>query len=198
MSCLLSSQQRSGQDAPVSRFILLKPFPLNYENCKTQDDLHGFSLNTLSDFGGIRFTNNIAGYLTENFYSLGDSLWQETSDILEGLRFGSDAQMERKAAIFIDEHFKGFGPKQSRNLLQSLGLTRYEIPVDSRIIRWLNDFGFPVKLTADALSDRDYYEFIADGIQQLCKEDDIYPCVLDAAIFASFDGDKWTEENLIW
>jgi hypothetical protein len=61
----------------------------------------------------------------------------------------------------------------------------------------MRDFCFPVKLTSTALSDRDYYEFFADGIQQLCKDADILPCVLDAAIFASFDGDKWTEENLI-
>src|SRR3712207_8726784 len=39
----------------------------------------------------------------------------------------------------IDDSLKGFGPKQSRNLLQGLGLTRYEIPIDIRITRWFND-----------------------------------------------------------
>jgi hypothetical protein len=34
---------------------------------------------------------------------------------------------------------KGVGPTQARNLLQSLGLTWYEIPLDSRVVRWLRD-----------------------------------------------------------
>ena len=33
----------------------------------------------------------------------------------------------------MSERLAGFGPKQARNLLQGLGLTRYEIPIDSRI-----------------------------------------------------------------
>ena len=93
---------------------------------------------------------------------------------------------------------KGFGPKQSRNLLQSLGLTKYETPLDSRVINWLNDFGFPVKLTGNALSDQNYYHFISDGIRELCSAADLYPCVLDAAMFAQMDDGGWNEENLIW
>ena len=38
---------------------------------------------------------------------------------------------ERQAADYFADHFAGFGPKQSRNLLQSLGLARYEVPIDS-------------------------------------------------------------------
>src|SRR4051794_37056495 len=58
---------------------------------------------------------------------------------------------ERNAARFIDDHYQGFGPKQSRNLLQGLGLSRFDVPIDSRITKWLNEFGFPVKLTVSAL-----------------------------------------------
>ena len=39
---------------------------------------------------------------------------------------------ERETARWIASRLVGFGPKQSRNLLQSLGLGRYEIPLDSR------------------------------------------------------------------
>jgi thermostable 8-oxoguanine DNA glycosylase len=84
---------------------------------------------------------------------------------------------------------KGFGPKQSRSLLQELGLTRYEIPIDVRITKWLNDFGFPVTLSGDASSDRNYYRFVSEGIRELCKACRIYPCLLDAAIFSSYDKD---------
>jgi hypothetical protein len=81
--------------------------------------------------------------------------------------------------------------------MQSLGLTKYEIPIDSRITKWLNDFGFPVTLSANVLSDQNYYNFVLDGFQKLCSAAEIYPCVMDAAIFASNDPD-WPEELLIW
>ena len=68
-------------------------------------------------------------------------------------------------------------------------MTRYEIPIDSRITKCLNRFGFPLRLSAGSLADEDYYTFISDGIQTLCREAEILPCVLDAAIFVSFDGD---------
>ena len=100
---------------------------------------------------------------------------------------------ERQVATYIDETFKGFGPKQSRNLLQALGLTRYEIPIDSRLIKWLNNFGFPVDLNATALSDRGYYEFVSDGIQELCQKANKYPCIFDAAVFALADGEAWND-----
>ena len=48
------------------------------------------------------------------------------------------------------------------------------------------------------LQDRNYYNFVSDGFQKLCEACDIMPCVLDAAIFSSFDDGKWTEENVVW
>ena len=118
--------------------------------------------------------------------------------MLRTLNEAATPEMEREVANFIDERLVGFGPKQSRNLLQSLGLTRYEIPIDSRITKWLTEFGFPVKLSAGALADQGYYEFVMDAVQQLCREADEYPCVLDAAIFSSFDDGGWTEKNVVW
>jgi len=47
------------------------------------------------------------------------------------------------------------------------------------VVRWR--FGFPVKLSADALFDRNYYHFVLDGIRHLCNKANVYPCVLDAA-----------------
>lgn len=89
----------------------------------------------------------------------------------------------------MDATFAGIGPKQARNLLQGLGLTRYEIPIDSRISKWLEEFGFPVPLSAAALSDGRYYHFISTAIVELCEHCDVYPCVLDAAVFSSVDNE---------
>ena len=103
----------------------------------------------------------------------------------------------KKTACLTVQNLKGFGPKQSRNLWQSLGLTRYEIPIDSRIVKWLNYNEFPFTLSASGLSDENYYQFIMDSIQKWCLEADIIPCVLDGAIFSSYD-EEWPEDYELW
>jgi thermostable 8-oxoguanine DNA glycosylase len=198
VSCLLTTQQRSGPESNAVRFINTKPFPLNYELCISESNLDEFSKKVIRDFGGLRFHNRLSEQIETNFSLLEGGLWNETLSLLEVTWQSNKASQERVAANFIDDHFKGFGPKQARNLLQSLGCTKYEIPVDSRITKWLNKFGFPVRLTAATLADQNYYHFVSDGIQALCKECGIYPCVLDAAIFVSYDQGGWTEENLVW
>ena len=90
-------------------------------------------------------------------------------------------------AKLLKENLKGIGPKQSRNLLQDLGVTSYETPIDSRIIKWLNNFGFPIPLSSQALQDEHYYNFVSDILFQLCEKANIKPCILDAAVFSSFE-----------
>ena len=46
--------------------------------------------------------------------------------------------------------------------------------------------------------DPNYYKFVSEGFQDLCAQSGVYPCVLDAAIFTSFDKGGWSEENVIW
>ena len=198
VACLITTQQRSGPGSAVTRFLNTRPFLLSYEQCINQNDVAKFVANTITAFGGLRRANRISSEISENLFKLESGLWGELSQFLSELQKGSTIKSERRAAEFIDISLKGFGPKQSRNLLQSLGLTRYEIPIDSRITKWLNKFGFPVTLSASALSDREYYNFISDGIQALCEKSGILPCVLDAVIFSSFDEGGWSEENVIW
>lgn len=194
----VTTRQRSGPDAPVGRFLSTRPFPLALDDCREAPDPQGFIEATISSFGGLRFAPSIASHLTVNLRKLEEGSWEPWMGHLNELRHPHGANEERAVARFFADSFKGLGSKQSRNLLQSLGLTLYEIPIDSRITKWLNRFGFPVRLTSGALSDRSYYEFVSDGIQALCRACDVYPCVLDAAIFASFDKGKWKEENLVY
>jgi len=196
VGCLLTTQQRSGPESNVARLLKTNPFPLSYKTCLSKHNVEEFSLKTLSEFGGIRRTNSIAKEISANLSKLEKGLWTELLSRLKELDKKTTPDLERKAADFIDRELQGFGPKQSRNFLQWLGLTRYEIPIDSRIIKWLNKFGFPVVLSAAALADKNYYQFVSDGIQQLCSASGIYPCILDAAIFASYDGDSWTPDNV--
>jgi hypothetical protein len=153
----------------------------------------------LRQAGGIRFPDRIASDLDRNFGLLENGEWARALEHCNRLaRSAATREAEMSAAEYIRETFHGFGPKQSRNLLQALGLTRYEIPIDSRVTDWLNDFGFPVKLSAAALADPHYYDFVSGGIQALCTECDVFPCILDAAVFALNDGDGWTDDNIVY
>ena len=198
VGCLLTTQQRSGPNTAVTRFLLKQPFPLEYGACVSQDNLAEFARNVLGDFGGLRRSTTIGKELAANLACLENGGWADALMHLDAVRRHPISETERRAAEFFGEKLQGFGPKQSRNLLQGLGLSCYEIPVDSRITKWLNKFGFPVTLTANALSDHNYYNFVSDGFQRLAEACGIMPCVLDAAIFSSFDGDGWTEENVVW
>ncbi len=187
VSCMMTTQQRWGPNRPVTQFYFAQPFPLDYELCKQQYDLEAFAWSKLASFGGIRFSNILAREIRDNFMWLNESGWKHIDETVARLKKNQTHQAEVDAADFIDDSLKGFGPKQARNLLQGLGLTRYEIPIDSRITKWLNKSGFPIKVSAVALADRNYYRFVSEGFQQLCEACDIYPCLLDAAIFSSYD-----------
>lgn len=189
--CPLTTQQRVGPGSAVDNFSRLEPFPLSYEECIAQTNLQSYAEKTLSDFGGIRRWRKIAEAIAVNMNQLErEGLWGPTLEKLNKLCMNQPISVERETADFIQKHFREFGPKQSRNLLQGqgLGLTRYEIPLDRRVIQWFNNsFDFPVRLSGKPLADRDYYVFVLDGIQQLCEQSGVYPCLLDAAIFVSFN-----------
>ena len=195
--CLLTSQQKSGPKSRVSLFCAIKPLNLNF----CLDNLNNLELEAqivLQKFGGLRRSTIIAEHLKENLKNLINNDWK-ILQIINDENIGlNEKQKEKFLAEIVQQEIKGFGPKQSRNFLQILGLTKYEIPIDSRISDWLNNFNFPVKLTSAGLSDPYYYQFISEGIQELCEKAKIYPCLLDAAIFSSYDKDEWTEQNLVF
>lgn len=197
LMCLLTSQQRSGPNTPIGQFLRLSPFPITIESINQENDIQTFIRSILKENGLNRYINNISHYFAENMIKIQNNNWS----ILEKLNRLNDQQTklaERELADYLNDWLKGFGPKQSRNFLQALGLTKYEIPIDSRITNWLNKFGFPVTLISSPLSDKGYYHFVSDGIQVLCEKADIYPCLLDAAIFSSYDNEEWTKENTIF
>ncbi len=197
ISCLITTRQRSGPNSMVTKFISTEPFPLSFSQCKSSNNVQNTVERIITSFGGLRRANTIGKEVAFNFQWLENGGWEIVCDMVDNINKNETIETERRSATIIIDKLKGFGPKQSRNLLQSLGLTKYEIPIDSRITKWLNDFGFPLKLSASALSDINYYNFISDGFQKLCEACEIYPCAMDAAIFSSFD-DDWPKEKLIW
>src|SRR4030042_4653497 len=182
ISCLITTQQRSGPGSSVTRFICTDPFLLSFDKCReNKKALDKFVEKIITDFKGLRRAKKIGKEVDHNFKWLENDRWTEVNREINKLKecrnrnpHLSDRTIERNAAWVVSRNMKGFGPKQSRNLWQSLGLTRYEIPIDSRITKWLNQNKFPLKLSASALSDSNYYAFVMDGIQLLCAESNIY------------------------
>jgi hypothetical protein len=197
VSMRLTSQQRSGPESDVGRFIRKAPFPLSYEATLNARSVRTVIAETLKESGLNRFHKTIPDQLAKNFQDLERGEWARTLEECNRLTRPVAREVEAGAANYIQSHFLGFGPKQARNLLQALGLTRYEIPIDSRVTGWLNKFGFPVRLSAAALADINYYEFVSDGIQALCARCEVFPCMLDAAIFVSKGGEAWTDDILV-
>ena len=195
--CLLTSQQRSGPNSTVGQFLRLDPFPVTIEKLTTGNNVEEFVKDILQQNRLKRYVNRISSFFALNYEKIVEKNWTLIND-LEELKISDSKIKERNIADNLANDFNGFGPKQSRNFLQAIGLTKYEIPIDSRITTWLNDFGFPVALTSSPLGDKGYYHFVSDGIQELCEKAEIYPCMLDAAIFSSFDNDEWTDENTIF
>jgi hypothetical protein len=166
---------------------------LSFWRVSNQSDVAKFATDELTRFGGIRRSTVIGRELATNHHRLCSGLWDEIDPMLAHLSTHVSAEYEREVANFLADELLGIGPKQSRNLLQALGLTRYEIPLDSRLAKWLNNFGFPIRLNATALADRHYYQLVSDGVQALCHAANVAPCLFDAAVFASFDADEWAD-----
>lgn len=198
VSMRLTSLQRSGPYSHVARFIRTEPFPVSYEATCAAPRVRAVIAGALRDSGGIRFGGTIAKQLAANFRLLEEGEWAHALKECNRLTRPVSREIEKDVANYIQETFLGFGPKQSRNFLQAIGLTRYEIPIDSRVTDWLNEFGFPIRLSAAGLADINYYNFVSKGVQALCTKCGVFPCILDASIFALKDGDAWNDANVVY
>ena len=183
LGALLTSVQRSGPSSPIAKFLEQDPNPLSLVNCKKSQNLEDYAVNLLREFGGIRRYNQIAESLTYNLEILESKKWKILDELNRKLPFKNHLEEQEIANKLMD--FKGIKSKQSRSLIQSLGITRYEIPIDSRVMEWLNnEIRFPIKLSSKGMQDENYYRFILTGIRTLCQEAEIFPCELDAMIFS--------------
>lgn len=185
---LLTSQQRSTEGTPVSRFALEKPFPLSLT---TYEQMNDAGVQATIQSHGLRFGPRIASFLRHNhswLFETGKG-WAMVEPLLQNLVSQrknppepSQKVLERKVARVLADHLKGIGPKQSRNLLQELGLTRYEIPLDSRVVGWLKE-NLNWKIPLDDLSHHKTYDKHLDRVQRTCQEAGVLPAVFDAAAF---------------
>jgi len=186
LGCRLTSRQASSQTSPVSKFMKQCPHPLALHSCKDRDDLALFISQTLQSYGGIRDYNKIGKEMAHNLIEL-DLYWEAISQDIESLLKSRSVMKERKLADWMSLIFKGFGPKQTRNLLQDLGCTHYEVPIDTRITKWMNSSGVSPQIEPTKLSNRNYYLSVQNCFQEIARTLDLLPCVLDSIVFISLD-----------
>ncbi len=186
-TCLLTTQQRSGDDSAINRFLRHGYTSIRLETLLNINNVERHIKNELKRFGGIRRNKKIAKEATSILNYFEWTEWQLLKEIRLHLNSKGNKQVERELANYIVEveELMGLGPKQARNLLQMIGFTQYEIPIDSRITKWLNKNNiFQFRVNSKGLSDNSYYCILNDAIIALCAKAKIKPCLFDAAVFS--------------
>jgi thermostable 8-oxoguanine DNA glycosylase len=191
--CLITTQNPSGAGSAIESFLSKQPFPLSLNILRKLNGPGLYIKNELSKLR-IRRWKISSGFAQVNFQKLEQGSWKQLISLRQVLMTPRSETatpehhaMERKAAQEV-QVFKGLGPKQSRNFWQYLGLTRYEIPLDSRVLRWLSKMlGF--NIPSSCLSNERFYSDVMDNIRNLCLEAEVLPCIFDAAIFSLYEAD---------
>ena len=183
---LLSSQQIFRKGSPIERLENgTDEFPLPFAGFGSLDE------NQISELlRHFRFHQRIAKQLIANYrWLFREGGWEYLQPMLGRLLqqrnaapIPSHQRCEREAANELIPKLAGLGPKQARNLLQSLGLFRFEIPLDSRVANWLRvRLGWNVSM--ESLSRPEYYEDLLDRVQASCEAAGVLPTIFDAAVF---------------
>jgi hypothetical protein len=180
--CLLSSETDSYPERKIEQMLIKKPFLLTYQYLFKVRNIEFLFREVFQTFGITKYVKRVPGYFSTNFEFLEETDWDLELEINRATGHELTKFEERKLADRVDRSFKGFGSKESRSFLLAIGITKYEIPIDLKLIKWLENFGFPIKFSKTALQDILFYHFVSDGIQKLCEVSEIYPCVLYTCI----------------
>lgn len=193
VGCQVTTQQRSGPKSAVSRFLKSNSAALSIVACRDAANLDKMLDRELTQ-AGLRRAPTIAKNLAIIWNHLETGEWKELIQQLEALRTYPTILKERSVVDYLlGGKYPGLGQKQSRNFIQWVGVSRYEVPLDSRVLKKMKELGASFIPSGSALTDEAVYLFVQECLQQVARALDIYPCMLDACIFASFDVDDDTE-----
>ena len=195
VGCQVTTQQRSGPNSTVSRFLKSRSPALRYGVCRDAPSLQVL-IEEECKTAGLRRGPTVAVNLASILAALEAGEWKVLRRQLGTLEHHTTPRKERLVVKYLESGtFPGLGPKQSRNFIQWLGLSRYEVPLDSRVLKTLRLFGATFVPGGTALTDEAVYDFVQSGLQQISKALRIYPCILDACIFSSLDADSAANED---
>ncbi len=189
VGCEITTQQKSGFGSPVDLFLKSSNNPvLDYDKCKK---LQEQDISEELSNGHLRNNKRIASFLIRIINLLESGEWNILIEKLESLNKDHTKQEEIQVVQYLHSGlYPGLGLKQSRNFIQWLGLSVFEIPIDSRELKVLKKCKFNFVPGASALQDEVTYLFLESGIQKACELLDIKPCILDACFFASFEKEE--------
>ncbi len=205
--CQITTLQKSGPNTPVSRFLNSKSSALYYDDLCTQNVSVKELLEDELSKAGLRFPIKIASNLSQILELLKKDEWTILLNHLKKLKLNPIQSQEQLVVEYLQSNYSieerqglglekvrkkypGLGPKQARNFIQMIGLSRYEVPLDSRVLKKLKELGCSFVPGSSALSDESVYRFLQSGIQQIAEALDVHPCILDACIFSSFNKKK--------
>ena len=195
VGCQVTTQQRSGPTSAVARFLGSRSPALRYPICRDSRDVRTLVEEECSRFG-LRRGPTVAANLAATLRHLEEGGWKPLRQHLGTLVRYTSPRKERLVVDYLESApFPGLGPKQTRNFIQWLGLSRYEIPLDSRTLKKLRVLGATFVPHGNSLSDKAVYDFVQTGLQQVSKALGIYPCVLDACIFSSYDAEASRDDD---
>jgi hypothetical protein len=201
---ICSSQQRSGPGSGIERLAEGEPFSLRAEQIRACADAPERLSEILRAYTP-RFHNKNALRLIDNLRSMDSGMWVHFAnchEVLATVRRKNDPveqkRVEREVAQYTAMVLDGVGAKQARNIWMVYGLFQYETPIDSRVASFFNALSAGFNIETARLAQTTYYNEALDSFQSLCEELQVLPCVVDAAIFASKDGEKWVEGKEIW
>lgn len=187
--CLLTTRQRSTPGTALRRFCDETPFQLAYEVfAEIAPDLIGETATSIIARNGLWRANEIGPQMQENAIWLRNGGFAEIRERIGRLALRPNPADERAAAAFLSEKLKGIGPKQSRNFLLNTGVLFYEIPIDSRVTRWIkaNLIGAEeLQISDKTLADPSFYTLVLDCLIRLAHDAGLTPVEFDAIMFGA-------------
>ena len=184
IGCEITTQQKSGEGSKVNKFLKSNKKIFDFNYCKDHPDIISEELRNSQ----LRRHLKIAEWLKEIIIQWENGEWKNLEKKLNLLKKEHTKEDELEIISYLrNGKYKGLGPKQSRNFLQWLGLSIYEIPIDSRTLKVLKKCECNFVPGAAALQDEITYEYLEKGLQLVSEKLNILPCLLDACFFASLE-----------
>lgn len=184
---LVTSQQKSGENSVVNLFLneIRKQEQFNLQQLCDRPEL----IEKIPYFEKLRFNKKIYDFMTDALDKYKNNHWKIIKSAFKDLMKGtSNLTKEREVANELQTYFKGIGLKQSRNILQSLHLSRYMIPLDSKVMRIMKSMNNGKSLVGTiALQDQIIYMEIENAINDLCEDLKVLPCYFDGVLFHHTD-----------
>lgn len=184
---ILTTQQASGSGSKVDKFLrsadYRRHFSLSNVTKKRVNENH---LSGVLEAHQLRFKERPVKFILSGADQFQEFYQGQYEEIKELSRKSESRTLERERsfAMKLKESFVGIGSKQSRNWLQSAGLSRFVLPLDSRWGRIMSENDLALKAAVRGLaSNESSYRLLEQALVSHSVQNGIFPCMLDAAVF---------------